>query len=81
MTEHQLRAANGSNLLVEWRGLRDWEKVTGKITALIYRRTIDKESLTVEITGSTSPNHKMICRAEDIYPVGTADEWKSILGG
>lgn len=81
MTEQQLRAANGSSLQVEWRGLRDWERVTGTVTALIYRKRADEELLTVELTADTSPNHKMTCRPEDIYPLGTADDWKSILGG
>ena len=81
MTEQQLRAANGSSLHVEWRGLRDWERVTGTITALLFRRNNGVETLSVEITDVYSKNSKMLCRPEDIYPLGTADEWKSILGG
>ena len=81
MTEQQLKAVNGSNLHVEWRGIRDWERSRGTVTALIYRKSSGVENLTVELTALTSNNHKIICRPEDIYPIGTAEEWKSILGG
>ena len=81
MTEQQLRAANGSSLQVEWRGMRDWERAKGTITALLYRKSNGVETLSVELTDVSSKNHKILCRPEDIYPLGTADEWKSILGG
>lgn len=81
MTEQQLRAINGSKIEVEWRGLRDWERVKGIVTALIYRKSNGQELLTVEVTGAATPNSKIICRPEDVYPLGSAEIWKSILGG
>lgn len=81
MTEEQLKQTIGTSLQVEWRGLRDWERATGTVTALIYRKQADKELLSVELADSVSPNHVLICRADDIYPLGTSEEWQTILGG
>lgn len=81
MTEEQLKQAVGTSLRVEWRGLRNWERVTGTISALIYRRHADMLLLSVEIADSVSPNHVLICRADDVYPLGTTNDWQTILGG
>lgn len=81
MTEHQLRLANGTELRVEWRGIRDWEKARGRVTALIYRRRDERDILSVEITQDSSPRSVVICRPEEIFPVGNMAEWQSILGG
>ena len=81
MTEEQLKQVNGTSLQVEWRGLRDWERAKGIVSALIYRKQGNESQLSVEITANTSPNHVLICRPEDIFPIGSADEWQTILGG
>ena len=81
MTEEQLKQVNGTSLQVEWRGLSDWERAKGIVSALIYRKQGNESQLSVEITANTSPKHVLICRPEDIFPIGSADEWQTILGG
>ena len=79
MTEQQLKLVNGTDLTVEWRGQRDFEKALGHVTALIYRRRENRDILSVEITQESSPKSVIICLPEQIYPIGKAADWQNIL--
>ena len=72
MTEQELKQANKTKAPVEWRGMRDFERAQGQVTALIYRFIDGKEVLSAEITAFTSPRHILFCKPEDLYPLSIA---------
>ena len=68
MNEAELKNANRTKDLVEYRGGHDYLRSLGRVTALIYRCEDGLETLSVEITSHSTSRNKVICRPEEVYP-------------